>query len=307
MSQNTLLPAGVWPAMITAFTRGKSIDWPGIDALTEWYITSGVSGLFAVGQSSEMFALDNAERLALAAHVVKRADGRVPVVASGTFGGPIDQQAQYIQQMYDTGVKSVTVLINALAEPEEDETVCWGRLEQLLEQTGDIPLSLYECPQPYRRPLSPETVQKAASTGRFHLYKETTRSLDLVKAKVEASAGTPLKIYNADTSALLESLRAGAKGYCGIAANFYPALIVWLCTHFTDQPEKSEQVQAFLASVDNTIHHKYPLCAKYLRRKAGSDMLEVCRVTDAVLGEYEQRSLDAIMYQANLQLAALIQ
>ncbi|MFN8540870.1 MAG: hypothetical protein U0232_25745 [Thermomicrobiales bacterium] len=45
-----------------------------------------MAGLFAVAQSSEMFALDDAERLALAGRVVRRASGRVPVIASGTFG-----------------------------------------------------------------------------------------------------------------------------------------------------------------------------------------------------------------------------
>lgn len=32
--------------------------------------------------------------------VVDRAAGRVPVVASGTFGGPIKEQAEFITEMY---------------------------------------------------------------------------------------------------------------------------------------------------------------------------------------------------------------
>ena len=74
-----------------------------------------VVGLFAVGQSGEMFALDNRERLALAQRVVDRAAGRVPVVASGTFGGPIAQQAEFIKQMADTGVQAVTVIAGVMA------------------------------------------------------------------------------------------------------------------------------------------------------------------------------------------------
>ncbi len=306
MTLNSVLPDGVWPAMITPFKADKTIDWQGVDKLTDWYIDSGVAGLFAVGQSSEMFNLDADERLALAKHVVKRADGRVPVVASGTFGGAIPQQAEFIKKMHESGVEAITVLISTLASPEENDSIWQQRLEQLLQQTGDIPLSLYECPLPYHRTLAPDLVAWAATTGRFHLYKETTRNLGLVKAKVQSAMGTSLKIYNADTTALLESLKAGAKGYCGIAANFYPQLIVWLCEHFTDQPEQAEQVQAFLASVDNMIHHKYPLCAKYLRQRAGFDISDVCRVTDAVLNEYEIRSLDAIAYQADRQYQRLV-
>ena len=38
----------------------------------EWYIASGCSGLFAVCQSSEMYALDEDERLELAEHVATK-------------------------------------------------------------------------------------------------------------------------------------------------------------------------------------------------------------------------------------------
>src|SRR5690606_25108449 len=115
-------PAGVWPAMITPLHSDKSIDWDGVDTLTDWFIESGVAGLFAVGQSGEMFRLSNDERLALARRVVERAAGRVPVVATGTFGGPISEQAVFIKQMADTGVQAVTVISGTMAAATEDET-----------------------------------------------------------------------------------------------------------------------------------------------------------------------------------------
>ena len=53
-------PVGVWPPMLTPFREDRSIDWAGVDRLTDWYVAAGVAGLFAVAQSSEMFALDDA-------------------------------------------------------------------------------------------------------------------------------------------------------------------------------------------------------------------------------------------------------
>eukprot|EP01049_Picozoa_sp_SAG25_P025075 SAG25_NODE_11694_length_298_cov_0.773869_1_plen_45_part_10 len=41
----------------------------------EWYIASGVAGLFAVCQSSEMYALSEDERLELAGYVAAQAAG----------------------------------------------------------------------------------------------------------------------------------------------------------------------------------------------------------------------------------------
>lgn len=100
----TKLPSGVWPVMLTPLHDDREIDWKGLDALTEWYLQAGVAGLFAVCLSSEMYDLSSAERLELSAHVVKRVNGRVPVVASGTFGGSISSQAGFSRQMVDTGV-----------------------------------------------------------------------------------------------------------------------------------------------------------------------------------------------------------
>ena len=87
---------GVWPVMITAFTRNKQIDWDGMDRLTDWYIDSGIAGLFAVCGSSEMRELTSEERLALATRVVKRVNGRIQVVATGTFGGAVEEQAAFV-------------------------------------------------------------------------------------------------------------------------------------------------------------------------------------------------------------------
>lgn len=291
----TQFPQGVLPAMITPLKVDKSIDWVGVDRLTDWYIESGVAGLFAVGQSSEMFAMTNDERLQLAKHVVNRTNGRVPVTASGTFVRSVEQQAEFITKMADIGVQVVVVLASEMAQPDEDDSIWQSNVEQLLSLTGEIPLALYECPEPYHRLISPELVHWAAHTGRFHLLKETSRSIEQVVAKIQAAEDTPLGIYNADATTLLQSLREGARGYCGIAANFYPHAVARLCEVFETQ--EAEEIQALLGMSDPTIHQKYPVCAKYYRKQAGDDMLTISRVTDVELNDYDMRVLNYIASQ----------
>ena len=295
MEQNTIL-RGVWPAMLTPFNEDMSIDWHGVDSLVEWYIEAGVTGLFAVGQSGEMFALDDEERLKLASHVVKRAADRVPVVASGTFAIDIQAQAAFVRRMFETGVQAVTVIASQLVSPNEDDECLRQRLETLMGLTELVPLSLYECPLPYHRVLTPELVELVAHTNRFHLYKETSRSLELVTQKVNAAAGTSLQIFNADATTLLASLRAGASGYCGIAANFYPDLVVWLCAHFYTDPEQAEAVQNLLTALDPSIHFKYPVSAKVFHQRNGCNMLTRSRVSDVTLNDYEMRVIDSIAH-----------
>ena len=296
--KTTQFPAGVLPAMITPFNANKSINWDGVDRLTDWYIESGVAGLFAVGQSSEMFTMNDSERLQLAQHVVKRTNGRVPVTASGTFVSSIEAQAEFIKKLADSGVQVVVVLASMMAEKNEDDSIWQKNVEQLLALTGNIPLALYECPAPYHRLISPDLVRWAAHTGRFHLLKETSRSIEQVQAKIKAAEGTTLGIYNADVTTLLQSLRSGARGYCGIAANYFPKAIVKLCDTFDTQ--EADKIQALLGMADPTIHHKYPVAAKYYQKQAGVDMLTISRVTDAELNDYEMRVLDYIAAQMNV-------
>ena len=43
---------GVWPVMLTPFTDTGRVDYKALEALIQWYEERGVSGLFAVCQSS---------------------------------------------------------------------------------------------------------------------------------------------------------------------------------------------------------------------------------------------------------------
>ena len=68
-----VFPGGVWPVMLTPFTQQGQVDYPALERLVDWYIDHGVKGLFAVCQSSEMFALSLDERVEIARRVVRQA------------------------------------------------------------------------------------------------------------------------------------------------------------------------------------------------------------------------------------------
>ena len=233
------LPSGLYPVMLTAFHDDGEIDWPGVDALTDWYIENGSTGLFAVCLSSEMNDLADYERLALARRVVGRAAGRAAVVATGTFGGLIETQAAFVRAMAETGVDAVVAIPSQLAAREEDERVLENRLAQLMALTGDIPLGLYECPAPYHRFLSPALLGRLAHTGRFIYHKDTCSDAGPIREKLTAIAGTPMGFFNANTPTALDSLEWGAVGLSPIGANYYPQLYVRLIETAGIRPRRS--------------------------------------------------------------------
>ena len=98
-----------------------------------------------------------------------------------------------------------------------------------------VDFGVYECPLPYKRLPSIDAVRHLAQSGRFSFYKDTSHSLDVMTGRIDVMRGTRLRLYNAAIGSLTPSLRAGASGLSGYAANLYPDLVSWLC----DEPRRS--------------------------------------------------------------------
>jgi 4-hydroxy-tetrahydrodipicolinate synthase len=271
------LPRGLWPVMLTPFCDDGAIDWNALDALTEWYLAHGSAGLFACCLSSEMYHLTEEERLALVRQVVKQCAGRAPVVATGTFGGPIEAQADYIKRMADTGVAAVVVMPNQLVADDEDEALLRERLEWLMAATEPVSLGFYECPSPYKRLLSAELIRWAAPSGRFLYLKDTTCDPAAIQAKLAALQGTPLRLYNANTHSALPSLYDGAAGLSPIAANWHPELFAWLCAYFHDRPVEAHNLQRMLRLMEAVVSIQYPASAKLFLQGRGLPIQPGCR------------------------------
>ena len=208
---NNRFPDGVWPVMLTPFTSEKEVDYKALEELVNWYIDNGVNGLFAVCQSSEMFYLTLEERLNVAKCVVKAAAGRVPVIASGHVSDSMEDQIAEVNAMAETGVDAVILITNRLAKEDESDEVWRANCETLLNGIkSDIPLGFYECPYPYKRLITVENINWCAKTGRFYFLKDTCCDLGQIQEKLEAIKGTNLRLYNANTTTLLESLRSDA-------------------------------------------------------------------------------------------------
>ncbi len=282
---------GVWPVMLTPFTESKAVDWDGLTELTEWYLASGVQGLFAVCLSSEMYTMDEDERLNVARHIADVVQNRVPIFASGTFGGPTADHSAFVERMAETGVNGVVVIASQMAQEGEGDDVWKENVSRLLEGTN-ADLGIYECPQPYHRLLEPSTLGWCASSGRFKFIKETSRSVPTIQEKIEAVKGTPLRFYNANTATLLDSLLAGGDGFCGVSANVYPDLHVWLCQSFADRPEDARALQRFLTVAEKAVAHNYPAASKLYLSRRGMAIGPTCRVRDFEFHEVDRILLD---------------
>ena len=265
------LPQGFIPVMLTPFKENGEIDFDGLTQLTELYLGAGAAGLFANCLSSEMYELTEDERLAITQHVVNVANGRVPVVATGTFGGAITEQAAFATKIYATGIQAVIVITSLIANEDESDKVFMARMHELLELTPGVIYGLYECPVPYKRLITAENLGELAATGRVIYHKDTSLDLENVKAKIAATQGQVFGVYDAYMEHAVASLRAGSAGLSCIQGNFFPEMIVWLCNNFNNSEAQAgvQQIQDLLIQTMPVIHYAYPTVAKYYLQKRG--------------------------------------
>lgn len=259
---NITNPKGLWPVMLTPFTSSGAVDYPSLERLIHWYEENHADGLFAVCQSSEMFFLSLRERLKIAEFVKARAS--IPVIASGHTAYSLEDQAAELQAMARTGVDAVVLITNRMDCPGRDAGAWKENLTYLLDAVDpSVPLGLYECPHPYKRLLSQEEIRFAAETGRFLFLKDTCCDIQVIEARLKAIENTKLRLFNANSSTLLQSLRKGAAGFSGIMANFHPALYAKLLGCWETSPEQAEKIQAFLSLCSLMERQFYPVNAKY--------------------------------------------
>ncbi len=284
------------PVMITPFNLKAKVDYDAVSTLVEFYLAAGVKGFFANCLSSEMYSISEDERLELTGHIVKTVNGRVPIVATGSFGLTIEDKALFSKKIYDTGINAVILITGHFANVDDPDTVLLKNFYKMFSLTGNIPMGLYECPAPYKRIVSPEILAALLATDRLVYHKDTSIDKEQVKAKLAVTKDSKLEFYDAHTPNGSYSLRMGAKGMSSISGNFYPEMLVWLCNNATN-PDKQEEVdwlQSELTRVDPLIHQAYPLSAKYFLQRRGLPIRTISRAHALELTPQQKQTLDEI-------------
>ena len=266
--------------MITPYKADGSIDFDTAEKYVDWYYENGLDGIFAVCQSSEIFYLSLEERVELNRRVYKRAkelDKNFLVVSSGHISDTLEKQAQELKAIYESGTDALILITNRLDINNEGDDVFIANAQKLIAKLpSDAKLGLYECPYPYKRLVTPKILDWCLSTGRFYYMKDTCCDAQMIAQRTKQLKGSHFKLLNANCQTLLETMRSGADGYCGIMCNFHPKLYAWLGKNYNS--EKADLVQSITGTFGFTeVGLPYPLTAKYHMNLCGIKTENIAR------------------------------
>lgn len=266
------IPNGVYPTMITPYTTDNKIDYNAVEQLLHWYNDRDVAGIFAICQSSEIFYLSFEEKLQLLKFIMEHKPNGLSIVASGHTSDNLDTQILEAKSFIDCGIDAYVFISNRFAKQDESDDILLKNMDYVTSSLPEIALGVYECPYPYKRVLTPYVLEKMANTGRYQFLKDTCCDLDQIKAKLKATEGSELKIYNANSATLLPSLEMGCAGFSGVMANFHPELYSELCDIYKTNPERAKKIQDFVGFFSVAECQCYPVNAKYYLSLEGLDI-----------------------------------
>ena len=119
-----------------------------------------------------------------------------------------------------------------------------------------------------------------APSNQLVFLKDTCCDYELIHERIDATRGTPLKIYNANCQSWYDTFCYGAAGYSGVMANFHPDLYKYCVTHKDSNPEKAKLVADFLCAFGMIERTCYPVSCKYYHQIHGVKMSTYCRSAD---------------------------
>ncbi|MEM7259026.1 MAG: dihydrodipicolinate synthase family protein [Pseudomonadota bacterium] len=135
--------AGVYIISATPFTDNGEIDYASADRLVEFYIEREVTGMTILGMMGEAPKLSSEESQTFMQYMLKRVDGRVPVIV-GVSNAGMNNIATLSQQAMDHGAAGVMI---APAGGLNTDEKLYGYFAQCLEALGaDVPVCYQDFP-----------------------------------------------------------------------------------------------------------------------------------------------------------------
>lgn len=204
-------------AMITPMHADGSVNYAEIDRIVEDQIARHTDAIIACGTTGEASTLDDREHLDVIGHVVKCANGRIPVIA-GTGSNNTAHAVMMSKEAADLGADGLLVVT-----PYYNKTSQAGLVASYtaIADATDLPVIMYNVPSRTGVNIAPETAKILSEHPKINAIKEASGNISQV-AKIAALCGDELNIYSGNDDQIVPLLSLGGKGVISVLAHVAP-------------------------------------------------------------------------------------
>ncbi|MAD86989.1 MAG: dihydrodipicolinate synthase family protein [Deltaproteobacteria bacterium] len=301
--------SGVYVISITPFAEDGSIDFKSVDSLVEFFLEKRVTGITILGMMGEANKLSANESREFVKHILKRVNGRVPVVAGVTDAG-IANLVNLSRFSMDEGCAGVMV---APATGLNTDQKLYDYYAQVIEQLGsNIPLCYQDYPQSTGVSLSVECFNRMLSDfPQLVMLKHEDcpglEKLTQVRDSAEKQGLRRVSVLTGNGGLYLpQELHRGADG--AMTGFAYPEMLTEVVSlHANAETEHAEDLyDAYLPLVRYEQQPGYGLAVrKEVLRRRGAVTCALSRAPGPVLSRKGHEELDHLTARLDSRLKEL--
>ncbi len=211
-------------ALVTPMQINGDVDWDALDRVVDLHLDNGTDSIVAVGTSGESATLDYDEHCQVIKHIIKRVNGRMPVIA-GTGANSTREAILLTRGAADLGADACLLVTPYYNKPTQEGLY---QHYKAVAEAVSVPQILYNVPGRTACDMLNDTTLRLAEIDNIIGIKDATGNLDRARELV-ARAPKDFAIYSGDDATAVELILAGGHGNISVTANVAPAEMAQLC------------------------------------------------------------------------------
>lgn len=217
---------GIGTALVTPLTP-DGIDYESFGRLIDWQINEGINALVVCGTTGEGSTLTDEEHRKAIDFSVKRAAGRVPVIA-GTGSNDTAYALELTKHACECGVDGVLVVT-----PYYNKATQKGLISMFsdIADASTAPVILYNVPSRTGCNIESKTAAILADHPNIVGIKEASGNISQIAETIHL-VGDKMDVYSGNDDQIVPILSLGGKGCISVLSNPLPAKTVEICDRF---------------------------------------------------------------------------
>jgi 4-hydroxy-tetrahydrodipicolinate synthase len=294
--------SGCFTPLITPL-RGGKVDEKAFQALADWQVTEGISGLVPCGTTGESPTLSHKEHMRVTELCIEVAARRVPVIA-GTGSNSTEETIDFSRHAEKAGADAQLVVTPYYNKPTQEGL--YQHFKAVHDHSG-LPIIIYNIPSRSVVDMSVETMVELAKLPRIVGVKDATGDLSR-PLYTRLAIGPDFSLLSGDDATALAFLAQGGDGVISVTSNVAPKICAAMQAAWrSGEIREAQRINEFLAPLNRALFlETSPSPVKYAASLLGLSTAEVrlplCETKDTT----RSRVRDAMARAGLVHLAARV-
>lgn len=249
---------GIATALITPF-EGDKVCYDAFGRLIDWQIEQGINALVVAGTTGEASTLTDDEHRSVIAYAVKRANGRVPVIA-GTGSNDTGYALDLTRCACEAGADAVLVVTPYYNKCTQKGLI---RMFTRIADSSTSPVILYNVPSRTGVNIEPATYEALADHENIVGIKEANGNISKIVDTMARVRGK-LDLYSGNDDQIVPLMSLGGLGAISVLSNIMPRQTVEISDAvFAGDYERAARLQCrYHSLIDSLFSEVNPIPVK---------------------------------------------